>query len=57
MPWKDNGVEEERRQIVEEHVSGAGISDLAGIYEVSRKMIYKMARPAYGRGVERVGRL
>lgn len=41
MPWKDERVERQRLQVVQEHASGASIAELAEIYEVSRKTIYK----------------
>lgn len=41
MPWKDLRVERQRLLLVQDYEEGASISELAGIYEVSRKTIYK----------------
>jgi putative transposase len=41
MPWKDLRVERQRLLLVKDYEEGASISELAGIYEVSRKTIYK----------------
>lgn len=41
MPWKEIRVEEQRRLVVQDHEEGVSISELAEIYGVSRKTIYK----------------
>jgi len=41
MPWKDLRVEQLRLLLIQDHEEGASISELAGIYAVSRKTIYK----------------
>jgi len=41
MPWKEIRVQEQRLLVVQEHLEGASISELAEVYEVSRKTIYK----------------
>jgi len=41
MPWKEIRVQEQRLLVVQEHLEGASIAELAEVYEVSRKTIYK----------------
>jgi len=41
MPWKEVRVDEQRMRVVEEHREGASIAELAEIYGVARKTIYK----------------
>jgi transposase InsO family protein len=41
MPWKDLRVEQQRLLMVEDREEGASIPELAAIYAVSRKTVYK----------------
>src|SRR6266851_5247304 len=41
MPWKDIRVEQQRLLMVQDHEEGASISELAEIYDISRKTVYK----------------
>src|SRR5437762_13260892 len=41
MPWQEIRVEEQRLSMVQDHEEGISISELAEIYGVSRKTVYK----------------
>jgi len=41
MPWQEIRVEEQRAVMVRDHDEGMSISELAEIYGVSRKTVYK----------------
>ena len=41
MPWKEIRVERQKQVLIQEYEEGASISELAEIYEVSRKTVYK----------------
>lgn len=41
MPWKDNRVEQQRYQLIQGYEEGESITELAEIYGISRKTVYK----------------
>jgi transposase InsO family protein len=41
MPWKDLRVERQKQLLVQDFEAGSSITDLAEIYDVSRKTVYK----------------
>ena len=41
MPWKDNRVEQQRLLMMQDYEEGASISELAEVYGISRKTVYK----------------
>jgi putative transposase len=41
MPWKESNTMDLRVQLIQEYEEGCSIAELAGIYQVSRKTIYK----------------
>ena len=51
MPWKDLRVEQQRLLMIQDHEEGASISELAEIYGISRKTVYKWLERHEDRGV------
>jgi hypothetical protein len=49
MPWQEIRVEERRPAVVQDHLEGMSISELAEINSVSRKTIYKSLERSRGR--------
>uniref|UniRef100_Q01SC5 Resolvase helix-turn-helix domain protein n=1 Tax=Solibacter usitatus (strain Ellin6076) TaxID=234267 RepID=Q01SC5_SOLUE len=41
MPWQEIRVEEQRLLMIRDHEEGMSISELAEVYGVSRKTVYK----------------
>jgi transposase InsO family protein len=41
MPWKELRVEQQRLLVVQDYEEGASVSELAEVYEISRKTVYK----------------
>src|SRR3954451_9222517 len=52
MPWKDNRVEHQRLLMTQDYDEGASISELAEVYGISRKTVYKWLERHEQQGIE-----
>ena len=52
MPWKDNRVEQQRLLMMHDYEEGASISELAEIYGISRKTVYKWLERHEQQGIQ-----
>jgi putative transposase len=51
MPWKESNPMDQRVQLIQDHQEGHSISELAEMYEVSRKTVYKWLERHEAEGV------
>lgn len=52
MPWKENGVPDQRYRLIQEYEAGESISGLAEMYGISRKTVYKWIDRHENEGLE-----